>query len=94
MRDGTAIPRIALAQSTAQMDWSKIELAVFAKNATISGGSIFLPGDAEAHELALTKSGDHFKLDADPLADIGGLADPDRITGVWTGGRRVKQAAA
>jgi hypothetical protein len=25
-------------------------------------------------------------LDADPLADIGVLADPDRITGVWTGG--------
>ena len=34
VRDGTVIPHIALAQSTAQMDWSKIELRVFAKDAT------------------------------------------------------------
>jgi hypothetical protein len=29
-------------------------------------------------------------LDADPLADITALADPARVTGVWTAGRRVK----
>ena len=33
-------------------------------------------------------------LDADPLADIGVLADPDRITAVWTRGRQVKGAVA
>jgi imidazolonepropionase-like amidohydrolase len=32
-------------------------------------------------------------LDADPLADIGVLADPSHVTGVWTRGRRVKGAA-
>ena len=32
-------------------------------------------------------------LDADPLADIGVLADPAHVTGVWTGGRRVKPSA-
>jgi alpha-D-xyloside xylohydrolase len=68
VRDGSALPRIALAQSTAQMDWSKIELAVFAKDATAAKGSVFLPGENEAHELSLTKSGGGFKLDADPLA--------------------------
>ena len=68
VRDGSVLPHIALAQSTAQMDWSKIELAVFAKDATTAKGLIFLPGETEAHELALTKSGDSFKLDADPLA--------------------------
>jgi len=31
---------------------------------------------------------------ADPLADIGVLADPDRITAVWTRGRPVKGAVA
>jgi imidazolonepropionase-like amidohydrolase len=36
---------------------------------------------------------DLITLDADPLADIGVLADPDRITAVWTGGRQVKGAA-
>ena len=68
VRDGSVLPHIALAQSTAQMDWSKIELAVFAKDATTAKGLIFLPGETEAHELTLTKSGDSFKLDADPLA--------------------------
>jgi imidazolonepropionase-like amidohydrolase len=37
---------------------------------------------------------DVITLDADPLADIGVLADPARVTGVWTAGRRVKPAAA
>ena len=36
---------------------------------------------------------DVIALDADPLADIGVLADPDRITGVWARGRQVKGAA-
>ena len=67
VRDGTVLPHIALAQSTAQMDWSKIELTVFAKDTTTAKGLIFLPGETEAHELTLTKSGDNFKLDADPL---------------------------
>lgn len=68
VRDGTVLPHIALAQCTAQMDWSKIELSVFAKNATTAKGLIFLPGAAEARELALTKTGDTFKLDSDPMA--------------------------
>jgi alpha-D-xyloside xylohydrolase len=68
VRDGSVIPHIALAQSTAQMDWSNIELTVFAKDTTTAKGLIFLPGEREAHELALTKSGGSFKLDTDPLA--------------------------
>ena len=65
VRDGTVVPRIALAQSTAQMDWSKIELAVFATSDTgTAKGSIFLPGDSELHELSVKSS----KLVADPLA--------------------------
>ena len=68
VRDGTVLPHIALAQSTAQMDWSKIELAVFAKDTATIQGLVFLPGETEAHELTLTKSGDSFKLDAGPLA--------------------------
>jgi alpha-D-xyloside xylohydrolase len=68
VRDGTVLPHIALAQSTAQMDWSKIELTVFAKDTATVKGLVFLPGETEAHELTLTKSGDSFKLDADTLA--------------------------
>ena len=68
VRDGTVIPRIALAQSTAQMDWSKIELVVYAKDATTAKGSIFLPGDSDLHELKLAKTAGAFKLASDPLA--------------------------
>jgi alpha-D-xyloside xylohydrolase len=68
VRDGAAIPRIALAQCTQQMDWSKLELTVFAKNAATAKGLVFLPGEIHTHEVALAKSGNRFKLEADPLA--------------------------
>jgi alpha-D-xyloside xylohydrolase len=68
VRDGTVLPHIARAQSTAQMDWSKIELVVYAKDATTAKGLVFLPGDSATHEITLTKSGSSFKLAADPSA--------------------------
>ncbi|HEY7142857.1 MAG TPA: amidohydrolase family protein [Streptosporangiaceae bacterium] len=42
--------------------------------------------------LAAGYDADVITLDADPLADIGVLASPDRVTGVWTAGRQVKTA--
>jgi alpha-D-xyloside xylohydrolase len=68
VRDGTVVPHIALAQSTAQMDWSKIELVVYAKDATTAKGLVFLPGDSALHELTLTKENGAFKLASDPAA--------------------------
>jgi alpha-D-xyloside xylohydrolase len=68
VRDGAVIPHIALAQSTMQMDWSKIELDVFAKDATTAKGLIFLPGDSAAQEITVTKSGGSFQLASDPFA--------------------------
>jgi imidazolonepropionase-like amidohydrolase len=41
-------------------------------------------------QLAEGYQADFITLDSDPLADIRVLAAPERITGVWTGGRRVK----
>jgi alpha-D-xyloside xylohydrolase len=68
VRDGTVLPHIALAQSTMQMDWSKLELVVFAKNATTAKGMVCLPSDNVQHELTLTKNGNSFQLENDPLA--------------------------
>jgi alpha-D-xyloside xylohydrolase len=68
VRDGSVIPHIALAQSTAQMDWSNIELRVFATEAITAKGLIFLPGDSAEHEVTLAKQGNGFKLEGDPLA--------------------------
>jgi imidazolonepropionase-like amidohydrolase len=42
--------------------------------------------------LARGYDADVITLDGDPLADIGVLADPDRVTAVWTRGRQVKGA--
>ncbi|HEX3627199.1 MAG TPA: TIM-barrel domain-containing protein [Verrucomicrobiae bacterium] len=67
VRDGTVVPRIALAQSTSKMDWSKIELAVFAKDSTTANGLIFMPGDQNSHELTLAKENGAFALQNDPF---------------------------
>lgn len=40
--------------------------------------------------LAAGYDADLITVDGDPLADISILASPDRVTGVWTGGRQVK----
>jgi imidazolonepropionase-like amidohydrolase len=52
------------------------------------------PQAPRSGQLADGYDADVITLDADPLADIGVLADPDRITRVWAGGRLVKGAAA
>jgi imidazolonepropionase-like amidohydrolase len=59
--------------------------------ATTATGPLTLgPQAPRSGQLAEGYDADVITLDADPLADIGVLADPDRVTGVWTGGRRVK----
>ena len=68
VRDGTVLPHIALAQSTLQMDWTKLELVVFAKAATTAKGLICLPSDNELHELTLNKTSGGFRLANDPFA--------------------------
>jgi alpha-D-xyloside xylohydrolase len=68
VRDGTVLPQIKLAQSTLQMDWSKLDLVVFAKDAQTAKGLICLPTDNVLRELSLNKTGDTFKLANDPLA--------------------------
>ena len=68
VRDGTVLPRIGLAQSTAQMDWSKLELAVYAKEATKAVGQVCLPSDQELRQISVSKLGPGWQLDSDPLA--------------------------
>jgi alpha-D-xyloside xylohydrolase len=68
VRDGTVLPQIKLAQSTLQMDWSQLDLVVFAKDVQTAKGLVYLPTDNVLRELSLTKTGDTFKLANDPLA--------------------------
>jgi imidazolonepropionase-like amidohydrolase len=62
--------------------------------ATGTGPLTLGPQAPRSGQLADGYDADVITLDADPLADIGVLADPDRITRVWAGGRLVKGAAA
>jgi alpha-D-xyloside xylohydrolase len=67
VRDGTAIPVLNLAQSTQQMDWGRLGVRVFAKEAPVAKGLVCLPADNQLHEITLNKDGGTFKLDNDSL---------------------------
>jgi imidazolonepropionase-like amidohydrolase len=60
------------------------------ETATASGPLTVGPQAPRTGQLAEGYDADVITLDADPLADIGVLADPARITAVWTQGRQVK----
>ena len=68
VREGTVIPRMKLAQSTSRMDWSNLDLQVFAKDSATANGLVCLPSDNQLREITLTKQGAAFKLASDPLA--------------------------
>jgi alpha-D-xyloside xylohydrolase len=68
VRDGAAIPHIGLAQSTSKMDWSALELVVFADGAREARALVALPADNVLRPLTLARKGDAFALSPDPLA--------------------------
>jgi alpha-D-xyloside xylohydrolase len=67
VRDGAAIPHAELAQSTSTLDWSTLELAVFAVRAGQARGRVCLPSDGQLHDLVLDQEDGVFKLADDPL---------------------------
>jgi alpha-D-xyloside xylohydrolase len=66
VKSGSVIPHIKLAQSTKDMDWSEIELKVYAPSSSTAQGLICLPEDNVLNELALNKKGNKFELSNDP----------------------------
>jgi len=68
VRDGAVVPHIKLAQSTAQMDWSNIELVVFAASAQNAQGLVCLPADGSLRRVEAARRNGVFALAADPLA--------------------------
>ncbi len=67
VRDGAVLPHIKLAQSTKDMDWSNLELKVYAADAKKAKGYVCLPSDQKLVEVSLSGSGKSFKLDSNPL---------------------------
>jgi alpha-D-xyloside xylohydrolase len=68
VREGAVIPQIKLAQSTAQLDWSNIEMVVFAANAQNAQGVVCLPADGVLRRVEAARRDGVFALTADPLA--------------------------
>jgi alpha-D-xyloside xylohydrolase len=67
VHEGAVIPHIALAQSTAQMDWSKLDLIVYATDSKKVTGLICLPSDNMLHKISLVKKDNQFIMEADPF---------------------------
>jgi alpha-D-xyloside xylohydrolase len=67
VRDGSVIPHIAIAQSTSQMDWSKLDLVVYSTGSVKATGLVCLPSDKVLHTVTLVKSGSGYKIENDPF---------------------------
>jgi alpha-D-xyloside xylohydrolase len=85
VRDGTVLPHIQLAQSTLQMDWTKLSLIVYSKEASNLKGLVCLPSDNQLHELSVVKQGSGYKLASDPFAgkvtwQVRGFAKSDLVS--------------
>jgi alpha-D-xyloside xylohydrolase len=64
VRDGAVIPHIALAQSTDQMDWSKITLNVYSSDTNSATGLFCPPSTNIITPLKANKTAKGFTLDA------------------------------
>jgi alpha-D-xyloside xylohydrolase len=68
VREGAVVPHIKLAQSTKDMDWSKLDLVVFASNSQNAQGLVALPSDNVLRKVAAARKNGAFALAGDPLA--------------------------
>jgi len=68
VRDGAVLPHLALAQSTKDMDWTKIDLVVYSAAAPAATALVCLPSDNTLHKVQLTRRGKTYVIGANPLA--------------------------
>jgi alpha-D-xyloside xylohydrolase len=64
------IPHMKVAQSTAQMDWSNLDLVVFSSTNAGAQGLLCLPADNVIHPVRIEKRNGAFALAGDPLAGV------------------------
>jgi alpha-D-xyloside xylohydrolase len=68
VNEGSVIPHIALAQSTAQMDWSTLNLIIYSTDSKKASGLLCLPSDNTLHTLNFVKKGESFSMEKDPYS--------------------------
>jgi alpha-D-xyloside xylohydrolase len=66
VRNGAVIPHAKLAQSTKDIDWSKIQLLVYSTTG-VAKGIIFRPSDNHLNELNVVLQNGKFVLSKDPF---------------------------
>jgi alpha-D-xyloside xylohydrolase len=57
VRDGSVLPHVALAQSTEEIDWSRMDLKLYAVNAKTATCLICLPSDGKLQTVKVDRSG-------------------------------------
>jgi alpha-D-xyloside xylohydrolase len=67
VREGAVIPQMEAALSTSQLDWSKLEMVVYAASSQTAQGLVCLPSDNVLHKVNAARRGGAFALAADPL---------------------------
>ena len=67
VRDGAVIPQMQPALSTASLDWSKLQMVVYASHAQSARGLVCLPVDSTLHRVEAVRKNGAFALAADPL---------------------------
>lgn len=67
VKSGTVIPHIELAQSTKDMNWSNLELRVFAADGEPASGRIYLPDGNTVETVTVTQENGEFTLVEDPF---------------------------
>lgn len=65
VRDGTVIPHIALAQSTKDMDWSKLDLKVYSTTGKAEG-KVYLPEGEALKTVKVQQQNNTYALENDP----------------------------
>ncbi len=70
IREGATIPHIQLAQSTAQMDWSKLEMIVYGKELSEAQGLVCIPGENVLHTVTMAKDGELFNITSEPISSV------------------------
>jgi len=67
VRDGAVIPQMEPAQSTAALDWLKLDMVVYAAHASAAHGMVCLPSDGVLRPVEAARRNGAFALAADPL---------------------------
>jgi alpha-D-xyloside xylohydrolase len=68
VREGAVIPHLKVAQSTSQLDWTNIEMVVYATAVQNAHGLVCLPADNILRPVEAARRNTAFALTGDPLA--------------------------